>query len=712
MNLYNLYTSCACVSIALMLSVPSLAQERATSPSPEPHGLVLKHVIRGSIRPKSIGYSGQDLFLAQNMMYRHSITVYDTSLHLVKTIPDRVRLADFGHKGYEGSFRGAPVEVAFSHGGRYAWVSNYQMEGPGFEQPGSDKCVISDQYDHSYVYQLDLQTLEIIAVVAVGSVPKFLKATPDDRYVLVSNWCSGDLSVIDTRTKREVRRLDMGRYPRGIAVHPMGSHAYVSIMGSQKLAVVDLQTFEVSWFHEVGHHPRHVCISPDGNFLYLTLNSEGKVAKLDAYTGQVLQTVQTGRAPRSMVCSPGGDFLYVVNYFDDNLSKIRSSDMEVVQTLPTHVKPIGITLDPQRKQVWVACYPGSLMVFEDPSLEPVPLLSTPLVLGPSPDADYLSDLYRAGPSFEFITARQLDALQAQQRATATLRADAAPSLELTPPSQGSSYAPKPISSSNPSAEWPRHALTPQRWAEICQSWLPPGQGPRISAAQLAQDRKSKHPVLPEQPRVPWPTNSRLAPPSWTLTRTAFSAMDSALINGRALRALQQGKFPSVPSPPTPWPGDSLLHVPQWEASRASLQEMAVPAFVRQTTLEALRKQRTLALADPGETSEPATPNPTPMPPSTDAFAAPSPPMDEAGTPPAPPVDRHPYHLIVGSFSIRENAEHARETFSSQGFAPLIIPLDEDLFRLSVASFQRYQEAQTARKRLLTQQKVNSWVLTR
>ena len=83
--------------------------------------------ITGSISPKSIVHSGDGLFFAQNMMYRHTITVYDRDMELVATIPDTVDLSGFGHSG---EYKGAPVEAAFSSDGSTAYVSNYQMYGP------------------------------------------------------------------------------------------------------------------------------------------------------------------------------------------------------------------------------------------------------------------------------------------------------------------------------------------------------------------------------------------------------------------------------------------------------------------------------------------------------------------------------------------------------------------------------------------------------
>ena len=65
-------------------------------------------------------------------------------------------------------------------------------------------------------------------------VPKYVAVTPDNRYVLVTNWCSFDLSVIDRATFKEVRRIPLGTDPRGIAVNPASSVAYIAVMGSSR----------------------------------------------------------------------------------------------------------------------------------------------------------------------------------------------------------------------------------------------------------------------------------------------------------------------------------------------------------------------------------------------------------------------------------------------------------------------------------------------
>ncbi|PSB50550.1 peptidoglycan-binding protein [filamentous cyanobacterium Phorm 6] len=327
--------------------------------------MTLKKTIYGKISPKSIVHSGAGLFFAQNMMYNHTITVYDRNFKLVKTISDRVNLSKFGFSKFKGNYQGSPVEAAFSTDGKYAYVSNYQMYGSGFENPGSDRCSPAAKHDQSFLYRINTETLKIENVIPVGAVPKFNAISPDNRFALATNWCGWDLSIVDINKSREIERVKLGAYPRGIVVTPDSKSAYVAVMGSSDIAKVNLIDFSVEWLRNIGNAPRHLVIDPNGKYLYATLNGEGNVAKVDLKSGKVVDRVSTGSQPRSMTISGDGKLIYVVNYGSNTVSKVRSSDLKVLQTVNVNASPIGITYDSETNQVWVACYSGSIMVFQD-----------------------------------------------------------------------------------------------------------------------------------------------------------------------------------------------------------------------------------------------------------------------------------------------------------------------------------------------------------
>jgi YVTN family beta-propeller protein len=89
------------------------------------------------------------------------------------------------------------------------------------------------------------------------------------------------------------------------------------------------------------------------------------VVKLDRATGRVLATTRVGDQPRSLTISTDGTAIYSVNYESSTVSKLRTSDLEVIGEVATDYHPIGITYEPTRKAVWVACYGGSILVFDD-----------------------------------------------------------------------------------------------------------------------------------------------------------------------------------------------------------------------------------------------------------------------------------------------------------------------------------------------------------
>ena len=342
--------------------------------------LVLHPVTRihGDFAPKSVVASGTGLYFAQNMMYRHTISVLDHRKELVATIDDSVDLRKFGYDVAGDVYRGSPVEASFTSDGSFAFVSNYRMYGPGYDpEAGSDSCG-RDQGQDSFVYRVSATTLEIDRVYPVGPVPKHLAVTPDDRLLLVSNWCGFDVIVIDLATDETLATVDVGRHPRGITVTSDGQTAYVAVMGSTGIAVIDLSALPAgeippgttgvpaaTYIRDVGISPRHLVLSPDDRTLYATLNGEDAVVAVDLGSGEVIRRVATGRAPRTMDISTDGTALYVVNYKSHTMSKIRTHDFAILQEFDTAPRPIGITYDPFSEEVWVSTYSGPIHVYAE-----------------------------------------------------------------------------------------------------------------------------------------------------------------------------------------------------------------------------------------------------------------------------------------------------------------------------------------------------------
>lgn len=82
-----------------------------------------------------------------------------------------------------------------------------------------------------------------------------VKFSPDGKLVLISDLATGDLIILDSDSKKEVKRLHLGHGVAGILIVPDGSRAYVAVSPDNEVAVIDLKTLSVSGRIATGKGP-------------------------------------------------------------------------------------------------------------------------------------------------------------------------------------------------------------------------------------------------------------------------------------------------------------------------------------------------------------------------------------------------------------------------------------------------------------------------
>ncbi|OMC43270.1 YncE family protein [Mycobacterium sp. IS-1264] len=157
----------------------------------------------------------------------------------------------------------------------------------------------------------------IVVEVAVHEGPiSGIATSPDGARLLVTNYGSDSVSVIDTRTCRVVETIAGLDEPFAIAVG--SERAYVSAVSAayDSVAVIDLPTGTVVATHPVTHSITDLAVSPDGRHVYSSRNAArgADVAALDTTTGDV-EALEIATAPGTTTAcvrvSPDGGRLYV-----------------------------------------------------------------------------------------------------------------------------------------------------------------------------------------------------------------------------------------------------------------------------------------------------------------------------------------------------------------------------------------------------------------
>ncbi|MCE4957330.1 YncE family protein [Macrococcoides caseolyticum] len=321
-------------------------------------------ISEGPVTPKSVVANNKGLVIANNMMYQHTITVYDAKTRkLVKKLSDTVDFNKFGIKGFDKPVSGAPVEAAWTKDGKYAYVSQYQLTDHGAE--AEDMCTAGKAIAESVVYRYNAEKKDWDQVIQVGRVPKYVALTKDDSKLLVSNWCDKSLSVVDTKTAKQTEQIPLNAMPRGIVSLPDNNTAYVTAMFSNEIYKVDLKTGKSKMILKTGERPRHLVLDNKGKTIYITVAGANELLKYDVATDSVIGHATTGQEPRSMAISTDSTALYIVNYNENTVSKFDAKTLIEITRVDAGFHPIGITYENTTGDVWVANYGGTISVFDD-----------------------------------------------------------------------------------------------------------------------------------------------------------------------------------------------------------------------------------------------------------------------------------------------------------------------------------------------------------
>jgi DNA-binding beta-propeller fold protein YncE len=74
---------------------------------------------------------------------------------------------------------------------------------------------------------VNLKTFDVSWIPNVGSAPRHLVISPDDRWLYATINLDGVVDKIDLTTKKVVSRIATGDAPRSMAISPDGSYIYV-----------------------------------------------------------------------------------------------------------------------------------------------------------------------------------------------------------------------------------------------------------------------------------------------------------------------------------------------------------------------------------------------------------------------------------------------------------------------------------------------------
>ena len=124
------------------------------------------------------------------------------------------------------------------------------------------------------IAKVDASTEKLIGTIKLEFQPSGICIAPDGRYLFITeNSVNGKLHIISTLTGKTTKTIATGAYPSAICINRQGTHAWVANRFSNDISLIDLKKQKEVKRLPVVREPKSIVLSPDeklivvGNYL-------------------------------------------------------------------------------------------------------------------------------------------------------------------------------------------------------------------------------------------------------------------------------------------------------------------------------------------------------------------------------------------------------------------------------------------------------------
>lgn len=225
---------------------------------------------------------------------------------------------------------GNPYNLAFSPDGRYLYVLDWSSE------TSKDEIII-----------YDLKAERVDGQIEVSTWPAHSLFTREGKTFFVSGETAGDLSIIDTASRKIVARLWTGGDAMGLALTADQKILYAAGGEEKRVFKVDPATRQAIGIIPVPGIVHETTLTLDGQFLYTTLRKANKVVVIRTADEKIVATIPQPSYPDLVIMEPTGRYAFVTNRYADSVTVIDVKTHRQVKSIPVGKAPHGMSLRPR-----------------------------------------------------------------------------------------------------------------------------------------------------------------------------------------------------------------------------------------------------------------------------------------------------------------------------------------------------------------------------
>ena len=282
-------------------------------------------------------------------------------------------------------FTGKPVESIVTHGSKYLWTTYYRKNYDELGQLTSAVAIV------------DIKDQKIVRIMGTGPISKYIEKSPDQKWMAISNWGDNTVGVYNisgskpeefkehqlliVEKKHSLKNLksnrdkDCGFCVRGLAFSHDSQYLFVTRMKGGGISIFKKDgkdKFEfLGTVMGLQPGPRDIHFSKYGKDIFIGCNSSGTIVKvpfksmIDLFVDHVGEKIDitgtdfkydkkfVGLGVRSFKVHPKFDYLFLTSNNGSEIIIAKSTDLSVLGRVPVDSYPVGLSISPDGKYLWV-----------------------------------------------------------------------------------------------------------------------------------------------------------------------------------------------------------------------------------------------------------------------------------------------------------------------------------------------------------------------
>jgi len=237
---------------------------------------------------------------------------------------------------------------------------------------GSGTVIVANMGDNTATL-LDVASKRVVATLPAGNGVHEVAVSHDGRWAVVSNYGvrgapGNSLTVIDVPKAAVARTIDLGEFkrPHGSAFLPGDSLFAVTSEVSKAVVLVNFSTGTVVGSIPTNHPASHMlALTADGRRIYTSNVADGTVSDLDVPGRKFVREFNVAPAVEGITAAPGGEQVWVGSNEAKTVTVLDPSAGAAVGTLSGFGMPYRLAVTPDSRTVIITDPPNAVVRIVD-----------------------------------------------------------------------------------------------------------------------------------------------------------------------------------------------------------------------------------------------------------------------------------------------------------------------------------------------------------